>query len=246
MLLKLFGPDPITPALFAPAFLAQISMPQVQAVFVHTRATVGPPLSVERRGTDYVVHTATYDVPVDLALDSSARIAALLLHPAVQNFASVEDVLKAIDALPGHVAYLVTRNGAVLYARAQTAPRAVSSAFKLGVLAVVADEIAAGRLRWDSVVRLTPAEVSLPPGELQTMPMGSPLTVHTLAAFMIAQSDDTATDMLVDLVGRDKIAKKLGLDFVLKTSEFFKLKADPALRLRFAAADPADKLEDST
>jgi beta-lactamase class A len=75
------------------------------------------------------------------------------------------------------------------------------------------------------------------------MPVGSPLTVHTLAAFMVSQSDNTAADTLIHLVGRDKVAAKLGLDFVLTTGEFFKLKADPALRLRFAAADAAGKLK---
>ncbi|MDR3474189.1 MAG: serine hydrolase [Devosia sp.] len=244
VLLKLFGTDPITADMFAPSFLAQVSMEQVLEVFSKTRAAVGPPVSIERSGRgSYLVRTATYQVPVDLGLDQSGRVAALLLHPPSPNFADVTDVLAAIDGLKGKISYLVTRDGAVLYARGQTRPIAVGSAFKLGVLAVVADEIAAGRLRWDTVVPLGAGEVSLPSGVLQTMPVGSPLTVHTLAAFMISQSDNTATDVLVDLVGRDKVAKKLGVDFVLKTAEFFKLKADPALRLRFTSADAPGQLK---
>jgi hypothetical protein len=242
MLMRLFGPDPLTADMFAPSFLAQVSMEQVLEVFAKTRVAVGPPVSIEQSGRgSYLVHTATYQIPVDLGLDPSGRVATLLLHPAAPNFAGIGDVLGAIDGLRGEVGYLVTRDGTVLHAHGQTRPIAVGSAFKLGVLAVVADEIAAGRLRWDTVVRLAAGEVSLPSGQLQNLPVGSPLTVHTLAAFMVSQSDNTATDVLIDLVGRDKVAHKLGVDFVLKTGEFFRLKADPALRLRFAAADVAGK-----
>lgn len=241
VLLKLFGHDPIVPEMFTPGFLAQVSIGQVLAVFDKTRATVGPPESIEASGKGYVVHTATYTVPVDLGLDPSGRIGALLLHPAVPTFSSADAVLAALRGLGGDVAYLVTRNGQPLHAAGAERPLAVASAFKLAVLAALADEIAAGRIGWDQVVRLTPGQVSLPPGMLQNLPPGSPLTVHTLAAFMVAESDNTATDMLMDLVGRDRVAARLGVDFVLRTGEFFKLKADPALRLRFAGADVAGR-----
>jgi beta-lactamase class A len=241
VLLKLFGPDPITADMFTPGFLAQVSLGQILAVFAKTRSTVGPPQSIVPSGTSYIVRTATYSVPVDIALDPEGKVAGLLIRPAVPNFASLDAVLAAVKALRGEVAYLVTKNGETLYASNETLPLAVGSAFKLGVLAALQDEIAAGRLAWDTVVKLAPGEVSLPSGMLQTMPVGSPMTVHTLAAFMISQSDNTATDVLVDLVGRDKVSARLGLDFTLKTAEFFKLKADPALRLRYTAADAAGK-----
>jgi len=244
VLMKLFGTDPISSDMFAPGFLAQVSMDQILEVFNRTRATVGAPVSIEKSGPNtYVVHTAAYEVPVDIGLDRNGRIAALLIHPGSPTFASIDDVIAAINGLKGKVSYLVTRDRSVLYAQGQAAPIAVASAFKLAVLAVVADEIGAGRFGWDTVVHLKAGEVSLPTGEIQNFPPGSPLTVHTLAAFMVSQSDNTATDVLIDLVGRDKVAAKLGTDFALKTTEFFKLKADPALRLRFGSADTAGRLK---
>ena len=59
---------------------------------------------------------------------------------------------------------------------------------------------------------------------------------------MISISDNTATDMLVDLVGRDALAQKLGIDFALKTREFFFLKGDAEARGAYLKADPAGKL----
>jgi len=210
-------------------------------VFDQTRTIVGPPLTIARKGDGYVIGTALYQVPVNIQLDALGRIAAMQIRTPIQNFKDPSDILAALGAMEGRVAYLVTGNGEVLYAQQHKAPLAVSSGFKLGVLAVVADEIAAGRLSWDHVIKLGAGDMSLPPGEMQTLPIGSPVTVHTLAAFMISQSDGTATDALINLVGRDKVAKKLGVDFVLTTAEFYKLKADPALRLRYATADLATK-----
>jgi beta-lactamase class A len=241
MLMKLFGTEPITAEMFTPGFLAQASMDQIVGVFKETRARVGAAISVERSGPGYLVRTARFNIPVDLGLDAAGHVASLLIRTPVEVFASLEDVLGTIDQLHGKVGYLITRNGAVFRARGQTTQLAVSSGFKLGVLSALTDEIAAGRLGWDRVVTIAPAEMSLAPGLLQTFPISSPLTVHTLAALMVSQSDNTATDVLMDLVGRDKVAAKLGVDFVLTTAEFYKLKADPALKLRFAAAAAAGR-----
>lgn len=71
------------------------------------------------------------------------------------------------------------------------------------------------------------------------MPIGSPFTLHTLVSLMISISDNTATDVLLDYVGRDAVTAKLDVDFVLKTREFFMLKADAKLPKRFLADDIA-------
>ena len=120
-------------------------------------------------------------------------------------------------------------------------PLAVGSAFKLGILAVLADRIAAGEASWRDVIELRTDQVSLPSGQLQAYAVGSPFTLHTLAAMMISISDNTATDMLLDYAGRDAVASKLGVDFVLKTRELFQLKADADKRAAFLGADAAGK-----
>jgi len=241
MLAKLFGNAPVTADMFTPGFLAQASITQILSVFDRLRPIVGQPQSIEQRGGSYLVHGTTFTVPVEMSLDPSGRVASLLLHTPVRNFATLDDVVQALGALPGKVSYLVTRNDAVMRARDNDLPIAVSSGFKLGVLAAVKAEIDAGHLSWDGVVKLTPEARSLAPGQLQDFPPGSPVTVHTLAALMVAQSDNTATDALINLIGRDKVAAALGVDFVLMTAEFYKLKADPALKLRYATADLAGR-----
>ncbi|WP_181814772.1 serine hydrolase [Sphingomonas aracearum] len=117
----------------------------------------------------------------------------------------------------------------------------LGSGFKLWVLGALAEQIAAGRHKWSDVVPLgTP---SLPSGMLQNWPKGAPVTVQTLATLMISISDNTATDTLIGLVGRDAIdahARAGGLSVpVLTTREAFAIKAEAGLTAAWKAADPA-------
>lgn len=239
VLLALFGTAPITADMFTPDFLAQAPLGQIQQAFARERAVVGPAIRIEKVGPGYVVHTANYAVPVEIGLDAGGRIASFVLRQAVRSLASIADVQQVLGQLKGQVSYLVTRNRSVLYAQGQRRPLAVSSAFKLAVLAALKDAIAAGRISWDQVARLDSRDISFTPGVLQDFAPGSPVTVHTLAALMMAESDNTAADQLTDLIGRDAVAARLGAPFSLKTTEFYKLKADPARQLRYANGDAA-------
>jgi beta-lactamase class A len=84
-------------------------------------------------------------------------------------------------------------------------PLALGSAFKLYVLAALAEDVKAGRHKWTDVVPLT--EKSYPSGQLQDWPKGAPVTLHTLASLMISVSDNTATDQLIAVLGRTRILK---------------------------------------
>jgi beta-lactamase class A len=82
----------------------------------------------------------------------------------------------------------------------------------------------------------------MPSGFLQTWPDGSPLTIHSLASLMISQSDNTATDVLLDLVGRANVEKVAPSSTpFLSTREAFALKehANASLLARFRAGDEA-------
>lgn len=95
----------------------------------------------------------------------------------------------------------------------------------------MAEEVATGRLAWGQVVPLGPR--SLPSGVTQEWPAGAPVTVETLATLMISISDNTATNTLIRLVGRDKIEARVAatghsqpaaMHPFLTTSDAFRLK----------------------
>lgn len=110
----------------------------------------------------------------------------------------------------------------------ENTPLAVGSAFKLGVLAAVDDLVRSNVISWTDTVKLEKRNKSLPSGILQSWPEGTSLTVESLAALMISISDNTATDHLLGLAGREKVAQYMPQTrTALSTAELFKLK-DPA------------------
>ncbi len=85
----------------------------------------------------------------------------------------------------------------------------LGSIFKLYVLGAVVRAVADGRLAWDDDLVITADLKSLPSGELQNEPDGTTVTVREAAEKMIAISDNTATDVLMDAVGREAVEQAL-------------------------------------
>lgn len=89
-------------------------------------------------------------------------------------------------------------------------PAPVGSAIKLYVLAAVADEVEAGGLAWDDDIPIVEEHRSIPTGVLQDEEAGETFSLREMAETMIAFSDNTATDHLIGLVGRERVEAALG------------------------------------
>ncbi|MEE4315806.1 MAG: serine hydrolase, partial [Erythrobacter sp.] len=141
------------------------------------------------------------------ALETSApyAVTGFVLNDMRPIGDSAAQVLADLAALPGETSMLVTRIGVSepLIASNAEVQFAIGSTFKLYVLSALAHSIAAGERDWNDVVPLTAR--SYPSGQLQDWPQGSPLTLYTLATLMISTSDNTATDQLIAVLGRDAV-----------------------------------------
>ena len=240
-LTRLFREAPTRAAWFAPAFLARMPAEEVATVIGALQNRHGAFEDVAETETGYVVRLASAEVPTQLVLDARGLIAGVFFHPPVPTTRTLDDHLRAVAALPGRTAVLVSSDGRVRASHAAELPLAVGSAFKLAVLRATADACAAGRLAWDGVVRLDPAWRSLPTGILQDWPERSPLTMETLANLMISISDNTATDALIHLVGRDAVERLSPRNApFLTTREAFIVKqaGNAAMRRDWAGANP--------
>jgi len=94
---------------------------------------------------------------------------------------------------------------------AASTARPIASQFKLLVLGALAEKIAAGKVSWDTELTV-PKMRSLgnegAKDALQAAPEDATFTVEHVATQMIAISDNTAADMLIDLVGRSAVEKQ--------------------------------------
>lgn len=82
----------------------------------------------------------------------------------------------------------------------------VASAFKLWVLDAAARQVRAGTLTWDTPVIIRDELRSDPSGEAYNIPTGTSVPLQRMLTLMISISDNTATDHVLDVVGRDAVS----------------------------------------
>jgi len=194
-------------------FTAEVSADEVAALINRQIRPARPLTPLAYRGDEgHAVTTIAGALgdpfDLDLTVDDGGLIVGLWLGPVQPSHtpaASMDEIRDRLAALPGAVRALITLDGEVLYQRAPDAAAPIGSMFKLYVLAAVADAVAAGTVSWDDTLTVTADVRSLPSGELQDAPEGTEVTVRDATEKMISISDNTATDMLIALVGRDAV-----------------------------------------
>ncbi|MEO5707676.1 MAG: serine hydrolase [Alteraurantiacibacter sp.] len=153
--------------------------------------------------------TAIASGPVQLEAAPPYRIVGLRLNAIRPVAAEGETALDLVRELPGTTAlYLARLDGAEsLIDHNGDSQLAIGSTFKLYVLSALVQSIARGEHRWDEVVPLT--KRSFPSGQMQDWPLGTPVTLQTLATLMVSISDNTATDQLMEVLGREAVETEL-------------------------------------
>jgi beta-lactamase class A len=246
---------------FSPSFLAAVPSAQIKTLSDQFIAQNGKPVrivAVEANGPNGASIKIEYEKAIataDITVESSApnKVVGLL----IKGFELKGDTPAKIDAdfsaLPGNAGYLIEKIGAdgrrqQIAGRAVTQQFAIASTFKLYVLAELASQVQAGRRSWSDVVPIN--ENSYSSSATQNWPRSTPVTLQTLATWMISVSDNAATDALMRVLGRDAIEEKLATIGhsdpdkalpMLTTVEAFALKSNPTLRARFQKATEAQQ-----
>ncbi len=88
---------------------------------------------------------------------------------------------------------------------------AIGSGFKLFILGTLAKETNGDRRQLANVMKLRADWIGPPHSEMAEWPLGSPATLNTFALKMISISDNTATDHLLHLLGRENIEQQMAV-----------------------------------
>lgn len=209
-------------ALFHADFLKAVPTAQLVGILKQYHAQGGAVTATTRTaskgeyGAEYRFTTENGSVfPVKIAVDPAPPhlITSLwfgLMQPAVKG---PQEIVEKLKALPGRVSFALWRldgeKPGPLYELEPDRELAIGSTFKLYVLGAFLAGIDHGSWDWHHVASLQEKWKSWPGGALQDWPEWSPVTLHTLAAQMISISDNTATDHLLFLMGRDKVEQVL-------------------------------------
>ncbi len=130
---------------------------------------------------------------------------------------------------------------------------AIASVFKLYVLGELARQVQRGTVSWTDRVALKDGLRSMPVGDYAFAPTGTRVPIRALAEAMIWRSDNTATDHLIDLLGRDNVYGALAAFGhadsainapLLLTRELFAIKMtqSPAWMERYMGASDSEQL----
>lgn len=251
---------------FAESFLKQVPGAQVRAIarqWQQDELAGGPAdlVEIEPDATPTSLSALVRGRSTDrytrirLGVDDAGKVRTLWMGPLIgfkrgeiSTWADLDDRLKA---LPGSVTLAAERvDGAVLrevHAFNPGARMAIGSTFKLFILGALAEEVLAGRARWDEALAISDDLKSLPTGRMQLEAEGAEFPLSTYADLMISISDNTAADHLLSRVGREKAeaymsrfcAEPARNTPLLSTMDLFRIKLAPdrTLPARYIAAD---------
>lgn len=245
-------------AYFSSLFLDAVPVDRWRAVAADLRAQHGKPLALGSVRQDSATagqveiryERATVGFTLVVAPQPAGRVVGLRIVGARTANDSMAKVMAEIAALPGTtsfaVATLADGSPKPRAAHRADAAMAIGSSFKLTILAELARAVEVGERRWSDIIPLGPKSFS---GRLLHWPDRAPMTLHSLATAMIAESDNSASDTLLLALGRDKVDAMLATTGhanpdqalpLLTTAEAFALKmpANADLRGRYATASP--------
>jgi hypothetical protein len=239
-------------ALFAPQFLAQVSLPTLRGIFDQYARQIGgcrgaravaTPDARPGRGTFRVECDKGFSLEFDIEVEAAPpnRIAGLLLKtPVAVTKAGEIDVAaaaRAFEPLGTAVGFKLDEITAAstlpLAAGHDEQPYQIGSLVKLCTLSAVLHRIETGTVQWDTVLRLQDSDRSLPTGTLGTWPTATPLTLQTLVTMLIVDSDNTANDLLLRTLSQhngkpphaDPAAAAVCAAPLLTTRQYFTLRA---------------------
>ena len=221
-LIAIFNGGGDVAATFAPEFLAQIPEAQIRGIAAQLTGQLGKAVKVASlkpagpARAALVIGFEKGSATMGMALDPgpTGRIAGLGITgtqtAAVAGIATLADVAAAFGALPGQTGFAVADlaradklGAAPLAALEAERPLAIGSTFKLVILAEIVRVIDAGERKWEDAIVLDGTE--LPAGGFNQMPKGTTVPLRKLAEEMIRISDNSATDVLIRVLGREKI-----------------------------------------
>ncbi len=260
-LVGLFNGKAKVESIFSPVFLSQVPKTQLDTISKQVTGQLGVARSVAKveaasaTGGTVILDfdKGTLQLRMNIAAASPHLIEGLLITGSQVKGDTLTAIIEEMGKLPGRTSFAVARLGdgapAALAAHERARPLAIGSTFKLFLLAELSRSIAAGERKWADVVPLD--RRSLPSGFLQNWPERSPMTLYSLAGLMISQSDNSATDTLLHLLGREPVEQLLPALGIaapernrpfLSTLEAFALKAGTGEAAGgWAAADEAKR-----
>ncbi|MHA1820644.1 MAG: serine hydrolase [Promethearchaeota archaeon] len=143
---------------------------------------------------------------------------------------SLQDLINEFEKekYPGNKSLIIKVGQNIIYSYNPNMSIQVGSEFKLYVLKALISKVESDpSVNWDTTIKINASLKSLPSGILQNEPEGKTYTLSQLSHYMINISDNTATDHIINFLGREYVETFLPANYdlpFLMTSESFKIR----------------------
>ncbi|SFT78124.1 Beta-lactamase enzyme family protein [Pseudovibrio denitrificans] len=228
---------------FAPEVYKKIPKELLVSILSEQRSIYGPAVDVvpTQDPHKFLVETKSYTIPTLLKQNKDGQLTGLLFRFALVKDVKHEDLLDHMKQQAPKQSFLLMQNDKVHAEHNSDDRLAVGSAFKLYVLDQLAQRVRDGDLSWQEKITLEQRHISYPGGTMQNEPVGKKFVLLDVARNMIEISDNTATDLLMDLVGQENVMLPGETSPALTTQQLFHLKADEKTAEAYRQAGPEER-----
>ena len=211
-------------ALFTESFLTRVPIENINNIISTYKSTLGELETIENSNGQYDLKFEKGSASSYISFDAEGKISGFWLGSWLLEKDSLEKIVSELKGLDSSISLCISKDDHPLFSLNGEEEMAVGSSFKLYVLKALYDKLE--RKTWKKILWLKSDDISLPTGLLHKWPVGTPVTVKALANLMMAYSDNTATDMLINLIGKKYLEKETSPKNrpFLTTAEAFNLK----------------------
>lgn len=237
-------------AYFSDSFLQAVPAEKIVPVIALYRKKLGKLINADQNKDGYTLRFENGNAPCKIFIDTEQKINGFWLGPYSLSHDSFETLLSELRSLENDqcaTSLCIMKNGTdILFSHNKTRALGVGSAYKLYILKAL-DSTLNKHSDLKQTIILTNKNKAYPTSTLINWPEDTPLTVKTLANLMISVSDNTATDMLIDHLGRHVIETFAPETCcpLLKIVELFNLKwrISDTIRKKYIHASLEEKYE---
>ncbi|WP_208990064.1 serine hydrolase [Pseudovibrio brasiliensis] len=230
-------------SMFTDGFLSLVGKEGLRRSLEDALAAYGSTQEISKKTQKnaFLVKTTHFNVTVLLERERSGKIKGLFIKPALYLVESLEDCLSRMQEVASSCSLLIRKDGVEFFSKDADKPLAIGPAYKLFVMQELMRRVKSGELKWNQKVRLERDLESHPESNLYAKMKGGLVTLQAVAQHMMAASDNSAADVILNLIGTKPLETCEERTPFLTSRQFYQLKADRKLAEKYGQADAAQR-----
>ncbi|KZK98878.1 MULTISPECIES: serine hydrolase [unclassified Pseudovibrio] len=230
-------------SMFSTGFLSLVGEQGLRRSLEDALAAYGAAQEISKKTQKnaFLVKTTHFKIVVLLEREKSGKIKGLFIKPALYQVENLDECLSLMQEIVGTSSLLIRKDGVEFFSKNADQPLAIGPVYKLFVMQELVRRVKSGELKWNQKVRLEKDLESHPVSSLYAKMSGGLVTLQVVAQHMMAASDNSAADVVLNLIGTKPLETREERTPFLTSRQFYQLKADRDLAEKYGQAGVAKR-----